>query len=790
MRQHGSEDFPSSPPPIPSPEHQPVRKRTASRQIDDLQASKGNVPMVAGECEDEVNNSSYFIHACTVVVGDQMECDPKVPTRPTTQHHSGMQQGIPEVHDHTNSDSSKSFCTNHPWDFVPKMFTMLHALDSKVVDAYCKLLKERELSNPSRYVKSHFFSAYFIPIRRAADDEYRHWLIDNPHDPNPGARIVEILGTHSTASVWWTLRWWVTKSPIVSSSLHWVVVIMYFRQRRIQLWDSLGCDRFGSYSTFYKLLTDHIPGAPVVPSSILGMSVYIPPGQVTTLHPFVMHQGVPHSIPSASSNVPQSYVGHFQHIPAIPSHLHWQNQQAVSEGSHISNHNQYQPSQTDNDLLRSGAHYDYKLSVNGQAFPADYLDAHISRGQEPGSVITTSTEEAQVLESNDKRYLIAQQPQQNLQEISSQFHEALRLDPPEQNSETKEQDDNTVTLTNHSQEDQGLTTEQPNSVANTSSSDTPTHLVNFSETTDISEASFSAARESILLTLGKIPEPTLVDERSLLACIVRATPAGSGGRIRISSTLPNRLGKMLAPLHWHDYKKKYGRLDDFVAGHPEVSFHTHRLKKVPVIDSKPVNTVSTEHAIGTMTDACDKPSQLSAMQNQPSNGVCYDIVQGLSNIKMLSKPKDPQELNGLLSETRHIHTSVHMAVGNGSNTDRTGLDNFLNKSFCKRNTLNSMFIQGKIVLDEDRVITGSENGLISLVGILPNRIIQPIEYPVVRPVFLEKFLSERIKVRGKFLRQRVLDVNLHDAVIDMVALEYCLVLMAHQLLPSQVRALS
>lgn len=34
--------------------------------------------------------------------------------------------------------------------------------------------------------------------------------------------------------------------------------------------------------------------------------------------------------------------------------------------------------------------------------------------------------------------------------------------------------------------------------------------------------------------------------------------------------LPNRLGKMLAPLHWHDYKKAYGKLDDFVAGHPEV----------------------------------------------------------------------------------------------------------------------------------------------------------------------------------------------------------------------------
>ena len=28
---------------------------------------------------------------------------------------------------------------------------------------------------------------------------------------------------------------------------------------------------------------------------------------------------------------------------------------------------------------------------------------------------------------------------------------------------------------------------------------------------------------------------------------------------------------MLAPLHWHDYKRKYGKLDDFVVGHPEVS---------------------------------------------------------------------------------------------------------------------------------------------------------------------------------------------------------------------------
>ncbi|KAJ6867313.1 WD repeat-containing protein 55-like [Populus alba x Populus x berolinensis] len=43
-------------------------------------------------------------------------------------------------------------------------------------------------------------------------------------------------------------------------------------------------------------------------------------------------------------------------------------------------------------------------------------------------------------------------------------------------------------------------------------------------------------------------------------------------------------------------------------------------------------------------------------------------------------------------------------------------------------------IDSLLKLDEDRVITGSENGLISLIGILPNRVIQPLaehsEYPI------------------------------------------------------------
>lgn len=56
-------------------------------------------------------------------------------------------------------------------------------------------------------------------------------------------------------------------------------------------------------------------------------------------------------------------------------------------------------------------------------------------------------------------------------------------------------------------------------------------------------------------------------------------------------------------------------------------------------------------------------------------------------------------------------------------------------------------VDALLKLDEDRVISGSENGLISLVGILPNRIIQPIaehsEYPVERLAFShdKKFLG-------------------------------------------------
>ncbi|KAF3566854.1 hypothetical protein DY000_02016944 [Brassica cretica] len=83
-------------------------------------------------------------------------------------------------------------------------------------------------------------------------------------------------------------------------------------------------------------------------------------------------------------------------------------------------------------------------------------------------------------------------------------------------------------------------------------------------------------------------ESALLDERSLLACIVRTIPAGE--RVRISSTVrvetnhnESEFGsglflintpacKMLAPLQWHDYRKKYGEVEDFVASHLEGTY--------------------------------------------------------------------------------------------------------------------------------------------------------------------------------------------------------------------------
>ncbi|KAG5536164.1 hypothetical protein RHGRI_023827 [Rhododendron griersonianum] len=267
----------------------------------------------------------------------------------------------------------------------------------------------------------------------------------------------------------------------------------------------LKCVEFDDPHAALALWANHVHGVANSPTSLLGMPTYLPPGQVTALHPFVMGC-----------------------LPTFPG-------QASPDGSQVPTHNQYPPSQTDQSLLRSDTNYDYEISANGQAIHSEYLDIHSSQGMEPDTAIRPTAEEGQV----DKSYLVAQQPQQSLQHISSQFHDALRLDTLSQNSETKEK--SITTSTYHGLAGQGFTTEQEAS-ANTPLSGTSINRVDLSEATMnnptggiLSEAFVSSGPKNIP-TIGTASEIVL-DERSLLACVVGTIPPGSGCRIRISSTV-------------------------------------------------------------------------------------------------------------------------------------------------------------------------------------------------------------------------------------------------------------
>ncbi|KAI5561708.1 hypothetical protein POPTR_015G006700v4 [Populus trichocarpa] len=410
--------------------------------------------------------------------------------------------------------------------------------------------------------------------------------------------------------------------------------------------------------------TSHAAGVPMAPTSLLGMPTYLPSGQVAALHPFILHQqGIHHSM---TSHAPQSHAGHFHSIPAMSSLPQWQNQQAVTESAQLSTQNQLASSQTDHDPMRSDVKYDYERPVNGHNFHPDYLDVHISQGAEPDPVILSSTGESQVLESIDRSYLVTPQPEQSLQEISSQFSDALRLNTLEQTIEMKDQ--NVLNFNNQGLEGQALTEEQASSAASASLSETSVHSVNASETTinngtgAVSSKAFISSDQTTVVTGGKTSDNTLLDERSLLACIVRTIPAG--GRIRINSTLPNRLGKMLSPLHWHDYKRKYGKLDDFVGGHPELFLiegdyiqlregaqemiaATAAVAKVAAAAAaaaSPYSSFLPSVAVTPMAQS-HRLKKAPSIESKSSNGVNFGVAKGISNVKILSISKDSHELN-------------------------------------------------------------------------------------------------------------------------------------------------
>ncbi|KAH9602201.1 hypothetical protein KSS87_005597 [Heliosperma pusillum] len=443
--------------------------------------------------------------------------------------------------------------------------------------------------------------------------------------------------------------------------------------------------------------TNHAHSPSITPS-IIGIPSYLPPGQASAMHPYVMHQqGAGQAV---GSHIPQSHVGHFHSVPAMTSFHQWQNQQAPSEGLTKSSADQFSLSQAEENSSRSGFNYSYGFSINEPILQQDYLSNSMGQRVDPSSQIS-SAEEAQTLESVERSYFVDTEAQHHLQQISSQFHEALRLDPPSNPTDMKAHENEVGSIAVNKPVSQDVITEQPRSTAS------PSPLVSSVEPVHVNEASLNCASDAVLsteqtnsLSSGTVPESALLDERALLASIVRTIPPG--GKIRISSTLPNRLGKMLAPLRWHDYKKIYGKLDDFVASHPELFViegdyiqlregaqgiiaataafakvkaaaaaasspylslfppvavtpmaDFGRVKKMPSTESKPVrNVMSSSHP--------------STMQTQYSNGSAFNVTGNLSNVKILSKPKDPMELNG---QPLRVHAE------NGTHSDRSGLGN-------------------------------------------------------------------------------------------------------------------
>lgn len=264
-------------------------------------------------------------------------------------------------------------------------------------------------------------------------------------------------------------------------------------------------------------------------SPFLGIGpTYIPPPQIT----YMMHpsQGIPSQSLSPTNSSLQ--LGSFQVVPAIPSipAQFWPAPEAVPGATKISNQENFEQSQTDENLGRQN-------SVQSQVDLSDQ-QKHIS-----GLMSIQPGDKSQVIEPN-KTQSSAQKEPAGFINVNTNY-----------NSGTSALQFGSADLTNALENNERSTTmgnqiEEVNGTVESSK-----NAANFTE---------------VVSNMTMAKELPLLDERSLLACIVRAIPRGPSNQIKISTTLPNRLSKMLAPLQWNDYMKHYGKLEDFVARHPEL----------------------------------------------------------------------------------------------------------------------------------------------------------------------------------------------------------------------------
>ncbi|CAL5000087.1 unnamed protein product [Urochloa decumbens] len=414
-----------------------------------------------------------------------------------------------------------------------------------------------------------------------------------------------------------------------------------------------------------------------IPSSLLGISGYPPPAHITGLQSYMIHQGIPQPLASPNSGVPQ--FGSFQSQSTVQPNLHWANQQEVQNVSQPQDETNYQPSQSsDQTALQQGAiNTDELSSKPSQTSHPDHLNAHGNQQQSPASSPAESTHEpmktSQAVESNVAEHVVYDEQQKAFKEQDSPLNVISRtgiVEHQEQKTESKDEraatdkQPESVPRQQHKPSNSASTT-QINSKKNTA--DFNSNAVNQVDTVKLVVGGFGSQ-------LPRIPkEPALLDERSLLACIVRAVPAGPEGGIRISTTLPNRLGKMLAPLHWHDYKKQYGKLDDFVASHQELfviegDFIHLREGAQQIISA---TTAAAKIAAATASSAPYSSTLPSvavtpvAQSTRQKRGPAVDS----SDVTISGKVRNTQD-NGYSDEVRAGQPSMHTGAVNGVRHDK------------------------------------------------------------------------------------------------------------------------
>lgn len=415
---------------------------------------------------------------------------------------------------------------------------------------------------------------------------------------------------------------------------------------------------------------EHAAGLPVAPSPVFGMGAILPSDPMGMMHQFSMHQqGIPQNLQPSGVQVAQPAFGQFQSISAIvpPQQLMTpqQHQQPI-QNNHQYLH-QHQPSQTQRFPLRQQSHPNYQVNSKSQVLHTKHQDfhTHSQQNQTGGDIVDVQKEqEAQKLKEEEEEQKLSSLLQEEYNEHAPQPQEAsglqqsdqtcqqesqampihLHFQPSEQSRRLDQQqlpsfsqhqtmiqqpkgqigvqdrEYESQNLTN--QQNKSINTEQIGTVSHTSVSVSPSQSFggsshfqpcvpdckNISETTDLQSPALQLPHKSAALDgYNKASDPALFDERSLLACFVRVIPAEASARIRISSTLPNRLGKMLAPNHWHDYKKQYGRIDEFVASHPELF----------VIDGDLIHLREGAHATISATTAVAKVAAAAAAAASP-----------------------------------------------------------------------------------------------------------------------------------------------------------------------------